>query len=501
MPACVTGRPHRRLTGRFGSSWPALACLAGMACKEVMVTAPLVVLLFERTLIAGSFRRALRQSWPLYVGLSLGWGLLFYLNCSAPRSDSAGFHLGLPAYVWWFTQAKVLLMYLKLAAWPWPLSIHYELPYLTTLGAAWPWLLLVMLLGIATLVLLWRRSALGFVGACVFLILSPTLVVPIITEVAAERRMYLPLAALVTLVVAGGYWLIQPVSELPAPAAANRKQSSPSRPDAFAAIAAVLLALALAAVSYHRLAAYHDDITLWSDVLQSQPDDSWAHNNLGRALVDAGRVSEGVEHYRQALRINPDLPDALHNLGLILASQGRSQEAVELYQHALRIQPNHADALNSLGSLLAEEGRLQEAIELYQRALRIRPGHADAHNNLGNALSDLGHLPEAVEQYLLALRFKPDHAIAHYNLGNALRRLGNKQGALDHYLQATQFDPMLIPAYLNVADVCAELHRTDQSIAAADKALQLARSAGNTALVAKIETWLAAHRPQQPAPQ
>src|SRR6185436_2962197 len=89
--------------------------------------------------------------------------------------------------------------------WPWPLVIHYGAPYLGTLGEAWPWVVAAIALGIGTLVLLWRRSAIGFVGACVWLILSPTLVVPIITEAAAERRMYLPLAAIVTLVVVGGY--------------------------------------------------------------------------------------------------------------------------------------------------------------------------------------------------------------------------------------------------------------------------------------------------------
>ncbi len=50
-----------------------IACLAGMACKEMMVSAPVVVLLFQRTFLAGSFRRALRQSWPLYVGLFASW--------------------------------------------------------------------------------------------------------------------------------------------------------------------------------------------------------------------------------------------------------------------------------------------------------------------------------------------------------------------------------------------------------------------------------------------
>ncbi len=136
------------------ATWWALStlmCLAGMACKEVMVTAPVIVLLYERMFIAGSFRRALRNSWPLYAGLFFSWGLLLWLNWSAPRSNTAGFHLGVPAYVWWCTQAKVLLMYLKLAVWPWPLAIHYEMPYLTTWGTAWPWLVPAVLLAIGTL--------------------------------------------------------------------------------------------------------------------------------------------------------------------------------------------------------------------------------------------------------------------------------------------------------------------------------------------------------------
>ncbi len=37
------------------------ACAAGMACKEVMVAAPLVVLLYDRTFLAGSFRAAWRR--------------------------------------------------------------------------------------------------------------------------------------------------------------------------------------------------------------------------------------------------------------------------------------------------------------------------------------------------------------------------------------------------------------------------------------------------------
>ena len=42
-------------------------------------------------------------------------------------------------------------------AWPWPLVIHYEVPYLHTVAEAWPWLLSVALLALATAWLLWRR--------------------------------------------------------------------------------------------------------------------------------------------------------------------------------------------------------------------------------------------------------------------------------------------------------------------------------------------------------
>ena len=53
-----------------------VACLAGMASKEVMVTAPVMVLLFERTFVARSFWRALKNSWPLYVGTVSELGLV-----------------------------------------------------------------------------------------------------------------------------------------------------------------------------------------------------------------------------------------------------------------------------------------------------------------------------------------------------------------------------------------------------------------------------------------
>ena len=300
-----------------------------------MVSAPVVVLLFERTFVAGSFRRAGRESWPLYVALSLTWGLLVALNVGGPRSASAGFHLDVPAYAWWFTQAKVLLIYLKLAVWPWPLVIHYDVPYLDTFAAAWPWLVPAVVLGIATLVLLWRRSALGFVLAWVLWILSPTLVVPIISEVAAERRMYLPLAALVSLFVVCGYALVDRVARLLA--GGQRMASTLAWPVIMIVGCALVLVVTFGILSVRRLAAYRDSLTLWQDAVNRQPENYVAHTNYGVALLNTRRLPEAIEQFGEALRFATDDIAKIHlELGGALLLSNLYEEAIDHFQEALR---------------------------------------------------------------------------------------------------------------------------------------------------------------------
>ena len=429
-----------------------LACLAGMACKEVMVTAPVLVLLFERTFIRGSFRRAWQSSWSLYIGLLSSWLLLLLLNYSAPRSESAGFNLDVPAYVWWLTQTKVLLMYLKLAFWPWPLAIHYGTPYLETFGAAWPWLLMVALLSVLILFLVWRRSAIGFVGACVLLILSPTLVVPIVTEVAAERRMYLPLAALLALAVVAVYWLVQQAASL-------RRWSG-----AIVGVVGVCVAVVLGTVSVHRLAAYHDVLALWQDNLIHQPDDVISYNNLAITLANLGRPQEAIELLEKTIPLKPDR--AHSNLSVLLNQLSRTQEAIQHAEEALKLNPDAADAHNNLANALAKAGRKQEAIEQYQMAIRLKPDYPDARNNLGFFLVEAGQTKEAIEQFEQALRSNPDHASARSNLGAAFLNTGQPEKAIVQLQDAVRLQPGNMDDHINLGVALAQTGQFEDSIVA-----------------------------------
>jgi len=264
--------------------------------------------------------------------------------------------------------------------------------------------------------------------------------------------------------------------------------------------------------------------------LRLKPDDAITHNNLGLGLAQAGRVEEAIGHYEQALRIQPDYAAAHGNLGLALARVGRMQEAMEHYEQALRIQPDLADAHCNLGIALAQAGRVEEAIGHYQQALRIKPDSVEAHYNLGNALTRVGRIPEAIEHLERALRLKPDYASAHYNLGVALVRLGRLQEAMGHWEQALRSKPNYVEVennlawllatlatadggdpvravtlaqraceltndrvaeYLDTLGVaCAAAGRFNDAIAAAQKALELARSANQPQLVREIASHL-----------
>ncbi|HEY1600221.1 MAG TPA: tetratricopeptide repeat protein [Pirellulales bacterium] len=474
--------------------WPTVAgvaCLLGMACKEVMVSAPLVVLLFERTFVTGSFQRALRQSWPLYMLLALGWSALLILNHGGPRSASAGFDLEIPAYVWWFTQAKVLAMYLQLVVWPWPLVIHYDVPYLGTLATAWPWLVFVGLSGIGTLVLLARRTAAGFVCGCVFLILSPTIVVPIITEVAAERRMYLPLAAILALVIIGGYALLQKTLRAFAPASYD--PALDRGPVTVTIAATVVWAIVLSVASAHRLEAYGDPVTLWEDTVRHSPNDAIAYINLGGALNAAGRYGEAVECMAQLLRLDPDSAEAHYGLAVALVNLNRSQDAIEHLEKALH-GPDAIETHYALGIALINVGRSPEAVEHLALVAKGKPNSGDVQNNLARALQGAGRAQEAIEHFLLALNLGTDSALLRNNLASALTSTGRLSEAITEFEQAVRLRPDYLEARTKLTMLYAETGRSSDAIAMAERALALARSAGLTAQVQQIERWLTEYR-------
>ncbi len=184
----------------------------------------------------------------------------------------------------------------------------------------------------------------------------------------------------------------------------------------------------------------------YEQALRIDPDYAVAHDNLGSALVRTGKMEEAIARYEQALRLKPDYAEAHCNLGTVFLQEGRVSDAIAHYEQALRLNPEYADAHMSLGSALLIQGRVPEAIRHYEEALRLKPDSAEAHDNLGIALAQARRLPEAMEHWEQALKLKPDDVEAHMNLGKALEGQGRLPEAIEHYQQALKLRPDFLPA-------------------------------------------------------
>ncbi len=110
--------------------WPVVtvaASVLGMASKEIMVAAPLLVLIYDRAFAAGSLRAAWSARWSLHLSLAATWLVLLALlvGMGGTRGSAAGIGLGVPWWAYALKQCDAIPAYLGLALWPHPLVLDY----------------------------------------------------------------------------------------------------------------------------------------------------------------------------------------------------------------------------------------------------------------------------------------------------------------------------------------------------------------------------------------
>jgi tetratricopeptide (TPR) repeat protein len=431
----------------------AVACLAGMACKEVMVTAPVMVLLYDRTFVAGGFRAAWVRRWGYYLPLAGTWLLLAWLVAgTGGRGGSAGFGIERSSWEYLLTQCQAIVRYFGLVVWPHPLVFDYGMTTVGGFAAVWWQALLLIALAAGTAWALVKRPVAGFIGAWFFVLLAPSSsVVPVVTQTMAEHRMYLALAAPLILVAAVLYgWL--------------GRRAWP--------VLGVLAVLG-GVVTFARNADYATAQGLWADTVAKRPTNARAHHNLGLAELSRGRLAEAERHLRDAIALAPGSSEPLYNLGVILTRQQRPAEAIAAYQEAIRLGPDHVGAHNNLANLLDDAGRSAEAGQHYAEAVRLQPGFAGARNSYGKWLIDAGRPAEALAQLEAAVRLQPGMAELHFNAGNACVALGRLPAAADHYREAIRLQPDHAEAHNNLGNILVELDRLPEAVAAYEQAARL----------------------------
>ncbi len=381
--------------------WYALAVAAsalGMASKENMVSAPLVALAYDAVFLSGSVRKALRTRGSLYAGLASTWLVLGYdlVSNGFARSTGAGFLGTMTVWQYARTQCWAILHYLRLAALPHPLVLDYGDWTAHSAAEIVPGAAAVAAMLVGTVVAVRRAPWLGFLGIFFFAVLAPSSsIVPLAAQTVAEKRMYLPLAAVVTAAVVLGYLAWR---RLTGPWAAR---GGPLRTLAAwaPAVAAAAAVCALVPLTRSRNEAYSNPVTIWRDTVRAVPRNERAQYNLGMAFVQADRISEASESFRAAVTLRPWDPAANGNLAVALEKLGRPAEALPYMRAAVHLKPEDEEAQKALVSLLFQLGLPDEAVTSARAYLGTFPQLPTANALYASALARTGHVTEGL-QYL-----------------------------------------------------------------------------------------------------
>lgn len=303
--------------------------------------------------------------------------------------------------------ASVFAGYTLKLLWPFALNAEYET------RAPEVFLEPAVLAGIGLMIILalvvyrYRRRSEVVVGAAwLVLFLGPVLNLVPLTEVSAERFLYLPSLGFSMLLayVFTGVW--RPALA-PAGAGATmgssrsgkarksdrRKKSKASvhgpqgaraRPGS---AGAMLVLLSVLLVTYGvrtvtRNADWQSEARLFAKTVDAAGDNARAHLNLGNTHLRAGDARRAIDEFNDAIALDATYSEAWSGLSRAYRRLGQYDRAIEYIQKAIGLEPGRASFYNSLGTTYARTGDHEAASRAFAEAMRLDPEDDAARFNL-----------------------------------------------------------------------------------------------------------------------
>ncbi len=347
--------------------------VGSMLSKEIGAIWPLVLLGYDRLVLAGDLEQS-RRRWRRVLGPLLGLTVLAGLARVAVLvlvENPGGAEI-----IWRYAlvEVEVMFRYFSLLLSPAEQSIFHQVSEVSWPPA--PRMVLAVIWLAAWLGTAWKLSrldgalTLGMLWFVLLLIPSSVLVLLNLGEPMAEHRVYLAAAGffLASGTVVGHVWAFF---------------------DTRTARSRLLLRFSLAAwlsvlggLTVLRNEVWSDPMHLWLDAAEKAPDIWVPHVMLGAALQERGAREEAIVAYRRAIRLRPSEHAPYMRLGLAQAELGRLAEARATFQALLALDPASAVGHNGLGAVALLEHKADEARRHYEDALAHHPNDVAARQSL-----------------------------------------------------------------------------------------------------------------------
>jgi protein O-mannosyl-transferase len=264
-----------------------------------------------------------------------------------------------------------------------------------------------------------------------------------------------------------------------------------------AAVLSITVLIILIALTRIQVGHWQNSITLFDYTLKVTKNNPSAEHNYGCALFQAGRYDEAEVHLKNAIRMVPIFYEARNNLGKAYMKDGKVNEAIECFEELVRMTNVPAEVHYNLATSLLMQKRYDEAIKQLNEALAINPGYPHAPSTLGIVLLQAGRLEESNACFEKYLKQNNNSTELHFNFAIALLMQKNYNDAVNHFNIVIKLDPAYTEALNGLARAqdaigieYADAGNYDAAKAAAEKALNSAKAAGQAELVRDIEERL-----------
>jgi cytochrome c-type biogenesis protein CcmH/NrfG len=110
------------------------------------------------------------------------------------------------------------------------------------------------------------------------------------------------------------------------------------------------------------------------NVVDRDPKNAGARVQLGNLYYDAGRYTDAIKWYAEALALNPKDVSVSTDLGVSYYYNNQPDLAIKQLEHSLQVDPKHTKALLNLGVVRAfGKQDLKGATEVWRRLVEIAP--------------------------------------------------------------------------------------------------------------------------------
>ncbi|MEO8597360.1 MAG: hypothetical protein ABI759_28840 [Candidatus Solibacter sp.] len=333
--------------------WPAVACFAvALLAKEECAAFPLFLVWLGARGVLPDLRRK-KAALAVMCALALAAGARVIWATTVVKGAPAGVQAGISPLHYLLAQGVAILRYLQLLIVPHGFTVDPDIP-----RSLWSGLLSWVVLAVLTVYLLRRRNPVWATWwiAGLILLLPSSSIFPA-ADLAADRRMYLPLFAFAIL-LASALTHAKPLE--------NARWMLP-------AIAVVLVALSIS-----RTMVWMNEVSLWTEAVAASPARIRPKLQLARALPAA----KGLELLSKARLQAPNDPAIAAETGKILLHEGQAEGALAEFGRALALEPMDARNINNRGVALQALGQTEAARADFERALRVDPMLQEARDNL-----------------------------------------------------------------------------------------------------------------------